>query len=105
MAGASIPILTEVAATVSEERTEELQTGYAALVNGPLPDGLLRTELLRGPDGQWRIQTLWRDRNAIEAMRNSGEPAAPKLFRQVGAEPILTVLEVSSTVSAASTDC
>lgn len=104
MARESSPILTEVAATVSEDRAADLQTGYAALVNGSLPDGLLRTELLHGPDGQWRIQTLWRDRDALDAMRTSGEPAAPKLFREVGAEPTLTVLEVSSTVGPTSTD-
>lgn len=99
MAPEPTPILTEVAATVSEERVAELQAGYAELVNGPLPDGLLRTELLRGPDGQWRIQTLWRDREALDAMRTSEEPAAPKLFRQVEAEPTLAVLEVTSTMS------
>lgn len=97
-------ILTEVAATVADERTADLQQGYVALQQGPLPDGLLRTELLQGPGGQWRIQTLWRDRAALDAMRSSEEPAAPRLFRQIGAEPTLTVFTVVSTFGAESTD-
>jgi hypothetical protein len=43
-----------------------------------LPDGLVRTELLRGQDGTWRIQSLWRDRAALTAAREASErPAAP----------------------------
>jgi hypothetical protein len=96
-------ILTEVTAIVSEERVGELQDNYAALLDGPLPDGLLRSELLRGPEGQWRIQTLWRNKEALDAMRSSEEPAAPKLFRQVGADPALFLLEVTSTFTATAT--
>jgi len=92
-------VLTEVMAHVEQSRTAELLNGYAALQAGPFPDGLLRTELLQGPDGQWRIQTLWRDRAALQAMRTSEEPAAPRLFREVGAEPTLTILDVAATIS------
>jgi hypothetical protein len=86
-------------AHVAEDRTAELLEGYATLQAGPFPDGLMRTELLQGPDGQWRIQTLWRDRAALLAMRSSEEPAAPRLFRQVGADPTLTILDVAATIS------
>lgn len=92
-------VLTEVSAEVAADRTTELLERYEALQSGPFPDGLVRTELLKGPAGQWRIQTLWRDAAALQAMRTSEEPAAPKLFRQLGAEPVLTVLEVAATVS------
>lgn len=96
-------ILTEVAATVADERTADLQQGYVALQQGPLPDGLLRTELLEGPGRRWRIQALWRDRAALDAMQSSEEPAAPR-FRQIGSEPTLTVFTVASTFGAESTD-
>lgn len=88
-------ILTEVSADVEPGREPELLAGFRELVSSEVPDGLLRTELLRGGDGRWRIQTLWRDRAALDAMRAGAEPpAAPTLFRSVGAEPSLTILTV-----------
>jgi hypothetical protein len=88
-------ILTEVSATVDANREIELVEGFREITAGGIPDGLVRTELLRGQDGQWRIQTLWRDREALDAMRARPEPpAAPRLFSNVGAEPTLQVYEV-----------
>ena len=54
-------VLSEVSATVPPDREGEFLAGFEELVSLPRPDGLLRTELLRGPDGEWRVQTLWRD--------------------------------------------
>ncbi|MFE0583079.1 MULTISPECIES: hypothetical protein [unclassified Streptomyces] len=89
------PILTEVSAVVPAGREADLVTAYRELVARPLPDGLIRTELLSGPDGRWRIQTLWRDLAALDAMRAAPEgPAAPRLFRDVGAEPELGLFDV-----------
>ncbi|MVU76281.1 hypothetical protein GPX89_03375 [Nocardia sp. ET3-3] len=89
-------VLTEVSAIVAAEREDELVAGFTELLRGGFPDGLVRTELLNG-GGRWRIQTLWRDRAALDAMRNSGEPpAAPALFRKVGAEPVLEILAVAA---------
>jgi heme-degrading monooxygenase HmoA len=74
-------------ATVEADREAELTTGFRNLMARPLPEGLIRTELLRGQHRNWRIQTLWRDRSALEAMRTSPEPpAALELFRSVGAD-------------------
>lgn len=88
-------ILTEVSAALPDDQADALVAGFAALLTQPVPDGLLRTELLRG-EGSWRIQTLWRDRSALDAMRASGEPpAAPALFRRLGAEPVLTVFALA----------
>ncbi|GAA4779323.1 hypothetical protein GCM10023329_30600 [Streptomyces sanyensis] len=90
-------VLSEVSAIVAPEREGEFVAAYRALVGGPLPDGVLRTELLSGRDGRWRIQTLWRDRAALEAMRRGPEgPAAPRLFREVGAEPELALFDVEA---------
>lgn len=93
-------VLTEVAARVSRDRETDLQAGFARLLEQALPDGLLRTELLQGPDGHWRIHTLWRDREALQAMRAGGEPpAAPRLFREVGADPTLTIFDVTAALA------
>lgn len=99
-------ILTEVSAPVAPDRETDLIAGFRELLAGPLPDGLVRTELLRGPDGEWRVNSLWRDRQALDAMRAGSEPpAAPTLFRKVGAEPTLRVFQVEEQrVAAANTE-
>jgi len=84
---ASEPLLTVVTATVEASREAELVDGFRRLLAEPLPDGVIRTELLRGRDGTWRVETLWRDRAALESVRTGGEsPAALELFRSVGAD-------------------
>jgi quinol monooxygenase YgiN len=95
-------IMTEVSAIVAGERAGDVLAAFTELAQRPLPDGLLRTELLEGRDGQWKIQSLWRDRAALDAMRAGPEPpAAPALFRQLGAEPELRIytLQARHTVS------
>jgi hypothetical protein len=93
----SSPVLTVVSATVSEDAHEPLVAGFQKLIQGGFPDGLLRTELLQRPYGRWCIQTLWRDRAALDAMRAGSEPpAAPTLFRSVGSEPTLEIWDVVS---------
>lgn len=83
----STPIMTSVSAAVAAERETELTDGFREITSRPMPHGLLRTELLRGQNGTWRIQTVWRDREALEEVRTSGEPpAALELFRRVGAD-------------------
>jgi hypothetical protein len=94
-------ILTEVGATVEADREAELVAAFREMTAGGTPTGLVRTELLRGPNGQWRIQTLWRDSAALDAMRAGPEPpAAPRLFSRVGAEPSLQVYTVEYAYSA-----
>jgi heme-degrading monooxygenase HmoA len=70
------PLVTSIDANVPADRERELLDGFRELSEGPRPDGLLRSELLRGQDGAWRIQTTWRDRDAVLALRRSGEPPA-----------------------------
>ena len=90
-------ILTAVTATVEANREEELRIGFRNVVARPLPEGLVRTELLQGQNGCWRIQTLWRDRAALEAVRASTEPpVALKLFESVGADHSHEVFTVES---------
>jgi quinol monooxygenase YgiN len=80
-------ILTSVTATIDADREAELTIGFRNLMERPMPEGLLRTELFRGKDQSWRIETLWRDRAALEAVRTSPEPpAALELFQRVGAK-------------------
>ena len=79
-------IVTAVDAVVPAAREAELIEGFRRVTAASRPDGLIRSELLRGPEGHWRIQTTWRDREAVIALRASGEPpAASRLLDSVGA--------------------
>lgn len=91
-------LITSVSAVVQPERENELTSGFRELVAATMPDGLLRTELLRGQNGTWHIQSLWRDRDALIAARDSGEPpAALELFRRVGADHTHDVFTVEAS--------
>ncbi|MEI6362551.1 MAG: antibiotic biosynthesis monooxygenase [Actinomycetes bacterium] len=80
-------VVTVVDARVDPARDAELIAGYQSMNEGARLDGLLRSELLRGQDGIWRIQSTWRDMDALAALRSSGvRPAALDLFESVEAQ-------------------
>lgn len=80
-------VVTVVDARIAADREEMLLDGFRQLAEGAKPRGLLRSELLRGQDGAWRIQTVWQDRETLMAVRASGEPpAALALLDRLGAE-------------------
>jgi heme-degrading monooxygenase HmoA len=66
-----------------------------------LPAGFIESFLLRGENAAtWRIVTVWESREAVMAMRASGEPpAALVMFEQAGAEPIASFWSVEGHAS------
>jgi DNA-binding response OmpR family regulator len=88
-------IVTVVEGRVPEERSGVFQAAYATLLTMPIPNGLITTQLLRdmGDSEAWRIETVWRDRESIDAMRAQGTPLAVKLFRDAGVEPSVSLFE------------
>lgn len=80
-------VITSVEAVVDAAREQELLDGYRQMTARAWPDGLLRAELLRGREGRWRLQSTWRDMQAILTLRASGvRPAALDLLESVGAK-------------------
>jgi hypothetical protein len=80
-------IKTIVSATVAADREDDLIHGYRDLISAGMPPGLRRSQLLRGQGGTWRIESLWSDMAALQALRESGQkPLALELFEHVGAE-------------------
>jgi hypothetical protein len=80
-------VITSIDALVDPGREVELLDGYRRLTSGQQPDGLVGSMLLRGQGGAWRIQTTWRDFDALMAVRNSGRPAAAmELLDGLGAD-------------------
>ena len=75
-------VVTSVDATVSPDLETSLIEGYERVIASDRPDGLLHAELLRGQDGAWRLQSTWRDMDALMAARQSGNPPAALLLLQ-----------------------
>jgi heme-degrading monooxygenase HmoA len=66
-----------------------------------LPAGFIESSLLRAETGTWRIVTVWESKEAVMAMRASGEPpAALLMFEQAGSKPSVSVWTVEDRVSA-----
>jgi hypothetical protein len=95
-------IVSCVEAVVSDERSDDMRGAWARVLREPLPDGLIESRLLRAHDGDdWRIETVWRNTEAIAAMRATGvKPAAIAMFEAAGANPALTVWDVEGTLEA-----
>lgn len=81
-------VVTVVDAVVPPEREAEFLAGFRRMTQETQPDALLRSELLRGQNGLWRIQTTWLNIEALQAVRQAGKPpAALELLTSVGAQP------------------
>ena len=92
---AAMNVVTVVSAEVPQSRGAELVAAYEDLLAGGLTEGLLETQLLGDGQGHWAIQSRWRDRAALDAMRAAPDPpAAPALFRRFGGDPTLVVMAV-----------
>src|SRR5262249_27846757 len=68
-------IMTEVSAVVAADRADDVPVAFDEVLQRPLPDGLIRTELLAGRDGEWKVQTVWRDPGG-PGPRAAGPPPA-----------------------------
>jgi heme-degrading monooxygenase HmoA len=66
-----------------------------------LPAGFIESSLLRAETGTWRIVTVWESKEAVMAMRASGEPpAALLMFEQAGSKPSVSMWTLEDRVSA-----
>lgn len=89
-------VVTILQAEVDPERAPDLVTAYREGV-GELEPGIVDTYLLHDArdERQWRIVTVWRSLEALEAMRASGQtPRGVQFFAAAGAQAALSVLGV-----------
>ena len=89
-------VMTILEAHVVEEHWAALQMDYQNRI-AQLPPQMIQTLLLQNATDQtlWQIISVWKSREALEEMRNSGEtPAGVLMFRSVGAEPKLSIFNV-----------
>ena len=95
------PVLTILEAHVPQARQADLQSAYHSAAHDAFPPGLVRSTLLQATNDRtvWRIETLWKSRQALDAMRGEGTPRGVLIFRAAGAEPSLTVFDVLDEIS------
>lgn len=89
-------VMTILEAHVAPEKWAALEQAYKAGAD-PLPPPIAQTFLVQGSTDPtvWRIITLWRNREALEAYRQSVEtPAGILMFRAAEAEPTLSIFDV-----------
>jgi heme-degrading monooxygenase HmoA len=91
--------VTIVEGAVETAREDDLRSVWEETTSAPLPDGFIESSLLRA-DGTWRIVTVWESKEAVMAMRASGEkPAALVMFERAGSEPSVSMWTVEGRVS------
>jgi quinol monooxygenase YgiN len=89
-------VVTMLEAEVAHERVGDLERAFIA---GALavPPEIVDTFLVRDEQDEtlFRIITIWVSREALDAMRASGEkPKGVQMFEAAGARPTLVILDV-----------
>jgi hypothetical protein len=92
-------VITILEAHVSVENWTAFQMDYKNRI-AQLPPQMVQTFLLQSTTDQtlWQIISVWKSREALDEMRNSGEtPEGVVMFRNVGAEPKLSIFSVPAS--------
>jgi heme-degrading monooxygenase HmoA len=95
-------VITVLEAQVAAGQADLLQSSYEQAVKH-LDAGIVQTYLLHGVQDaeRWQIVTVWENRAVLDAMRQSGEvPRGVQIFRAAGAEPVLSMFDVTSQAAA-----
>ena len=89
-------VMTVLEARVVADNWTALRESYEANAS-VLPPGIVESFLIQdaGDATLWRIVTVWRNREALDRMRESGEtPTGVLIFRSANAEPSLTIFDI-----------
>lgn len=92
-------VITILEAHVEPQKWMDLQNDYQTRTV-ELPPQMVRTFLMQdiADPSIWRILSVWKSREALDEMRNSGEtPAGVLMFRRVDAEPNLSIWSVPAS--------
>lgn len=89
-------VITILEGQVPEGKQAILKSAYSAAIS-KLDTGIIETFLIQDSkdNNLWRIVTIWKDQEALDAMRNSGEtPKGILIFREAGVTPTLSIPKV-----------
>ena len=93
-------VMTILEAQVELDMIPALQAAYRNGVQHGLPPQMTQTFLIQSANDKklWRIISIWKNRAALDEMRNSGQtPEGILMFRAAGAEPKLSIFEVAAS--------
>ena len=89
-------MITVLEAHVPADRRDDVERVFREGMQH-LPDSIVESYLTRDTKdaSRFRLSTVWRSLEALEAMRASGvKPKGVQMFEEVGATPTLTIFEV-----------
>lgn len=89
-------VITILEAHVEANRWSDFENDFRERTR-ELPPQMVQTFLLQDVSDKtlWRIISVWKSREALEEMRNSGEiPTGVIMFRSAGADPKLSIFNV-----------
>lgn len=92
-------VITILEAHVGAENWAAFQSDYKNRIT-QRPPQMVQTFLLQSVADQtlWQIISVWKSREALDEMRNSGEtPEGVVMFRNVGAEPKLSIFSIPAS--------
>ena len=95
-------VVTTLEAHVLAEKWSVLRDAYTSGLS-QLPPQMVQTLLLQSAADQslWQIVSVWKSRETLDEMRNSGETSAGVvMFRAAGVEPKLSIFSVSASAPA-----
>ena len=88
-------VMTMVSARIAPDRSPDLVGAFSQAVRAGLPGQRRQTSLLRGEGDLWRIVTVWRSREDLDAyLASVEEPFARRLLREAGGDPEVDVFEL-----------
>lgn len=96
-------VITILEAHVAPEKWGVLEQAYQTAIKNLEPQ-IKQTFLLHSATDAtlWRIVTVWRSREALEEVRQSGQtPRGVLMFRAAEAEPTLSIFDVAAHASEA----
>jgi len=91
-------VMTVLEGRVPPEKVGVLRESFRTMGIGQLPPHLKESFLVQRVDDPevWRIMTVWKNKEDLEAYRKSGEtPTGVLIFRKAGAEPTLRVFSIA----------
>lgn len=91
-------VITILEAHVELDKAAFLKDAYTKGLND-LPPQMVQTFLIQNVTDPtlWQIISVWKSREALDEMRNSGRtPAGILMFRAAGTEPKLSIFSVSA---------